>query len=481
MLARIKHNEFKFFPSYCNIKSPVDIIGGNLSINKITQKYQFNISMMNISPSPIKSVTVCIRLNNLNKEESFANETLYTYKVVSVRKGEIFGSDVDIHLDSSHIRDLRCFIKKVEFASSEIDDFVCDSLDDSIKLPKLKVISSLGSKEMSYIYKQIKNSEHTPIKDVPPIFLPSNHLENYWVCCCGRPNLNSNIVCSRCNREKKWQFENLSSKQVKHFNVKTNHHLLSEIELSQNADRMLTFFKFIIDKQSIITLVFAIITLLIIFTYSLSVIRSEPSQTTTITKDMQEIKANNHNTFLQLNRDITEYPVAVIHTSLGDIQIVLFNKQAEITVSNFISLAKDGYYDNTTFATKNKSFISSSDKASDGSIGESYWKYPLMHEISNELWAFRGAVYMVPDENNKNNSQFAIITKENVEQFDKSSMAHAGYPLYVIEKYSEVGGIPNLDTNITIFGQVYSGFETLKKIAETSTDEQVNIISVEIK
>lgn len=40
---------------------------------------------------------------------------------------------------------------------------------------------------------------------------------------------------------------------------------------------------------------------------------------------------------------------AVFRTSRGDIHVTLFTDKAPITVNNFVFLAKDGFYDNTTF------------------------------------------------------------------------------------------------------------------------------------
>ena len=40
---------------------------------------------------------------------------------------------------------------------------------------------------------------------------------------------------------------------------------------------------------------------------------------------------------------------AIFHTSKGDIRADLFAEQAPITVNNFVFLAREGFYDNTTF------------------------------------------------------------------------------------------------------------------------------------
>ncbi len=40
---------------------------------------------------------------------------------------------------------------------------------------------------------------------------------------------------------------------------------------------------------------------------------------------------------------------AILKTEQGDIEVELFAKQAPETVNNFVFLAREGFYDNTTF------------------------------------------------------------------------------------------------------------------------------------
>ncbi|HEV2661878.1 MAG TPA: peptidylprolyl isomerase, partial [Ktedonobacteraceae bacterium] len=40
---------------------------------------------------------------------------------------------------------------------------------------------------------------------------------------------------------------------------------------------------------------------------------------------------------------------AIFHTSRGDLNINLFAAQAPVTVNNFVFLAREGFYNNTTF------------------------------------------------------------------------------------------------------------------------------------
>ena len=51
----------------------------------------------------------------------------------------------------------------------------------------------------------------------------------------------------------------------------------------------------------------------------------------------------------QLDKPQKGDTVAVMRTSMGDISIRLFGKEAPKTVENFVTHAKEGYYDGLTF------------------------------------------------------------------------------------------------------------------------------------
>ncbi len=48
---------------------------------------------------------------------------------------------------------------------------------------------------------------------------------------------------------------------------------------------------------------------------------------------------------------------AILHTSKGDVEIELFADKVPNTVNNFVFLAKDGFYNNTTFHRVIKDFM----------------------------------------------------------------------------------------------------------------------------
>ena len=65
---------------------------------------------------------------------------------------------------------------------------------------------------------------------------------------------------------------------------------------------------------------------------------------------------------------------AIIHTTLGEISVELFAKQAPLTCRNFLQLALDGYYDNTIFHRLVPGFIlQGGDPTGTGNGGESIY------------------------------------------------------------------------------------------------------------
>lgn len=124
---------------------------------------------------------------------------------------------------------------------------------------------------------------------------------------------------------------------------------------------------------------------------------------------------------------------ARIETSQGIIKIELFTNKTPITVSNFISLAKKNFYDNTIFHRVIDGFmIQGGDPKGNGTGGPGY-KFddePFEGEYT------RGTVAMANSGPNTNGSQFFIM--------------HKDYPLL---------------KNYVIFGKVLEGIDVVDRIA----------------
>ncbi|MCA5012876.1 MULTISPECIES: peptidylprolyl isomerase [unclassified Enterococcus] len=160
-------------------------------------------------------------------------------------------------------------------------------------------------------------------------------------------------------------------------------------------------------------------------------------------------------------------------TTDGTIEIKLFPKQAPKTVENFMTHAKDGYYDNVTFHRVIKDFmIQGGDPKGDGTGGESIWGDSFDDEFSNQLYNIRGALSMAnagtdADGNGTNGSQFFIVQND---QDVSDGLLKDDYPQKIIDAYKK-GGTPFLDGKHTVFGQVTKGMDVVDKIASAETDE----------
>lgn len=182
--------------------------------------------------------------------------------------------------------------------------------------------------------------------------------------------------------------------------------------------------------------------------------------------------------------------IATMHTNMGDIKIRLFPDKTPKTVENFITHAKNGYYDGLKFHRVIKDFmIQGGDPMGTGIGGESIWGGKFEDEFDTELHNLRGALSMANAGPNTNGSQFFIVQANEapanmLEQMEE--LTDSGFPRDIIEAYRELGGTPWLDFRHTVFGQVFEGLEIVDKIAEVKTVndkpcEDVIITSIDIE
>lgn len=178
---------------------------------------------------------------------------------------------------------------------------------------------------------------------------------------------------------------------------------------------------------------------------------------------------------------------AVIKTNHGNIKVMLFPEAAPKAVENFVTHAKNGYYDGIIFHRVIKDFmIQGGDPLGKGFGGESIWGEPFEDEFSLEALNFKGALSMANSGPGTNGSQFFIVQAGSVDPRLVAQMEDAGYPAEAIEKYKEVGGTPWLDFRHTVFGQVVEGLEVVDEIAAVKVGmndkpiEDVTILGIDV-
>ena len=166
--------------------------------------------------------------------------------------------------------------------------------------------------------------------------------------------------------------------------------------------------------------------------------------------------------------------VATMKTTMGDIKIKLFPRFAPKAVENFVTHAKNGYYNGLIFHRVIPDFmIQGGDPMGSGIGGESIWGSPFEDEFAPELHNLRGALSMANSGPATNGSQFFIVQAKEapaqmIEQMEQMT-AEQGFPPEATESYKELGGTPWLDFRHTVFGQVFEGMEVVDTIAAVKT------------
>ena len=177
--------------------------------------------------------------------------------------------------------------------------------------------------------------------------------------------------------------------------------------------------------------------------------------------------------------------VATIHTTMGDIKVKLFPKEAPKTVENFVTHAKNGYYNGIIFHRVIKDFmIQGGDPTGTGMGGESIWGDSFEDEFDVNLHNLRGALSMANAGPGTNGSQFFIVQADTTPANMLSQMKDIpdSFPADIVEDYKNLGGTPWLDFRHSVFGQIMEGMDTVDKIAATkvgAADKPLFDISIE--
>lgn len=142
---------------------------------------------------------------------------------------------------------------------------------------------------------------------------------------------------------------------------------------------------------------------------------------------------------------------AIIKTNKGEIECSLNTKEAPYSVTNFVQLARGGYYAGLTFHRYVADFvIQGGDPTGTGSGGPGYTvkgevKNGLKHKAGALAWARTGDA--VNPEKRSSGSQFYITLKD----------------------------VPFLDNNYTVFGYVTKGMDVVLNLREKDLIQDVRI------
>ena len=192
--------------------------------------------------------------------------------------------------------------------------------------------------------------------------------------------------------------------------------------------------------------------------------------------------------FPQLNEVNEKNPLVTVHTNQGDFTLELFPEVAPKTVENFVTHAKNGYYDGVIFHRVIEDFmIQGGDPTGPGMGGESIYGRTFEDEFSREAFNLYGTLSMANAGPNTNGSQFFIVTAKQVPAQMLKQLKDGGWPEEIVEEYAKVGGTPWLDHRHTVFGRVVEGMDVVLKIegvernAQDRPLEDVVIESMDVK
>ena len=181
--------------------------------------------------------------------------------------------------------------------------------------------------------------------------------------------------------------------------------------------------------------------------------------------------------------------LAIMHIEdFGDITLKFFPKSAPKAVENFVTHAKQGYYDGLTFHRVIDDFmIQGGDPSGTGAGGEGIWGGSFEDEFVDTLAPIRGALCMANAGADTNGSQFFIVQAKETYGDDFDSY-FADTPMSDKQKtlLKENGGTPWLVGAHTVFGQVVEGMDVVDAIAKVEVDansmpeESVVISGIEI-
>jgi peptidyl-prolyl cis-trans isomerase A (cyclophilin A) len=151
-----------------------------------------------------------------------------------------------------------------------------------------------------------------------------------------------------------------------------------------------------------------------------------------------------------LAADGASNPTLVLETSLGNVKVELFQKEAPISVKNFLDYAKAGFYNGTIFHRVIPGFMIQGGGFTEA-LSVKTTGAPIKNEAGNGLKNDRGTLAMArtgaPD---SATSQFFINVVNN-NGLNRPSPDGFGY---------------------AVFGKVISGMEVVDKIAATPTGMQ---------
>jgi cyclophilin family peptidyl-prolyl cis-trans isomerase len=143
---------------------------------------------------------------------------------------------------------------------------------------------------------------------------------------------------------------------------------------------------------------------------------------------------------------------AVIETDKGNIRVELFTKEAPLSATNFIQLAKGGFYEGLTFHRVEPGFVVQGGDPSGNGTG--------------------GPGYTVPAEIGKPHLKGALAWARTGDEVNPQRRS-SGSQFYIT-----LEATPFLDAGYTVFGQTLEGMDVVEKIRKGDKIKKITILEL---
>ncbi|HPH33475.1 MAG TPA: peptidylprolyl isomerase [Chitinophagaceae bacterium] len=171
----------------------------------------------------------------------------------------------------------------------------------------------------------------------------------------------------------------------------------------------------------------------------------------------------------------------LLQTSMGDI-VIRLSDSTPLHRDNFLKLVKTRFYDSVLFHRVIKDFmIQGGDPESKTApagkpLGNGGPSYRIPAEFRTTLFHKKGVIAAARDNNPEkasSGSQFyltqgKVFTDAGLDSVETYRLKRK-IPADQREVYKTLGGVPHLDQNYTVYGEVIKGIEVIDKIAAVST------------
>ncbi len=206
--------------------SPIELEEGYIVSDRETCDVFASFIFKNISDRPIKKLNIrlaCYQNQNIpyeNIDFTYSQEKL-TFGIISkngndmklrdanqriyIEKNESFGACVFIPIPERYFSKLEVILVSVEYVNSDVEELDMIVAGNSKRYSELDDLSKLAYSRMN-IY--VAAEQKFPTTVIPQFG------ENVWLCCCGTKNIAENDRCEKCQREKAWLEQSVSTEAL---------------------------------------------------------------------------------------------------------------------------------------------------------------------------------------------------------------------------------------------------------------------------